>query len=166
MSELAINTGSSQPIIENLQLQGFQFHTRMEISLPDLPDDITALGDEDLMEYFNKYTAYSNFLETQHACAVIDEKNAESALDLEESKAYLALHEQNKKETVTLIKAKLATNPDIIYLRESLAAKYAYRKLIEVMVNNMQRSTFLVSREVTRRKGGDNGYIRSQRMFP
>lgn len=166
MSELAINAGTSQTIIDVLQNQGFQFNTRMVIDLPEVPEDVTGIDESDLMILFNKLTAYSNFLETQHACAVIDEKNAEGALEFEESKAYIVAHEENKKETVTLMKARLATNPNIIHLREAMAAKYAYRKLIEVMVNNTQRNTFLVSRELTRRKGGDNGYMRSQRMFP
>lgn len=166
MSELAINAGTSQPVIDNLQLQGFQFHTRMEMNLPDVPKDLTELDDEGLMGLFGELTSYANFLNAQYACAVIDEKNAENALDFEESKGFISAHEENKKETVTLMKARLATNPTIVHLKESLSAKYAYRKLIEVMVNNVERNTVLISRELTRRTAGGNTFTRGQRMFP
>lgn len=166
MSELAINAGTSQPIIDNLQIQGFQFRTKMELALPEVPTDLTELDDEGLMNLFGELTAYANFLNTQYACAVIDEKNAEQALDFEESKSYIASYEANKKETVTIMKARLATDPSIIHLREACAAKYAYRKLLEVMVGNIERSTVLVSRELTRRTAGGNTFTRGQRMFP
>ena len=96
MSELAINAGTSQPVIENLQLQGFQFQTRMEMKLPNVPADITEIDDESLMQLFGELTAYANFLSVQFACAVIDEKNADQALDMEESKNYISSYEENK----------------------------------------------------------------------
>lgn len=166
MSELAINAGTSQPLIDNLQLQGFQFNTRMELSLPDVPNDLTELDDEGLMGLFGELTSYANFLNAQFACAIIDEKNAEHALDFEESKHYIASYEENKKETVTIMKARMATNSQIINLREAASAKYAYRKLLEVMVGNIERSTVLISRELTRRTAGGNAFTRGQRMFP
>lgn len=166
MSELAINAGTSQPVIDSLQGQGFQFHTRMEMVLPDMPGDLTELDDEGLMNLFSELTSYANFLNTQYACAVIDEKNAEHALDFEESKSYIASYEANKKETVTIMKARMATDPNIMHLREASSAKYAYRKLIEVMVGNVERNTSLVSRELTRRTAGGNAFTRGQKMFP
>jgi hypothetical protein len=165
MSELAINAGTSQPVIDNLQLQGFQFHTKMELQVPNMPADITTLDDEGLMHLFGELTSYANFLSAQYACALIDEKNADHALDFAESKNYISAYEANKKETVTIMKARMASDPEIIHLREALNAKYAYKKLIEVMVGNVERNTQLTSRELTRRTS--NGQVnRSTRMFP
>lgn len=163
MSELAINAGTSQTIIESLQHQGLQFRTRMELQIPEVPSDITELDDEGLMQLFGELTAYANFLSAQYACALIDEKNAEQALDFIESKRYIAAYEVNKKETVTIMKARLATDPEIIALREASSAKYAYKKLIEVMLNNIERNTQLVSRELTRRTATTS---RGSKMFP
>lgn len=165
MSELAINAGTSQPVIDNLQLQGFQFQTKMELVLPEVPADITELDDEELMQLFGRLTSYANFLSVQFACAVVDEKNADQELDLAESKNYISSYEANKKETVTIMKARMASDPTVINLREAVSAKYAYRKLIEVMVNNIDRSTQLVSRELTRRTS-NSSLQRSNRMFP
>ena len=165
MSELAINAGNSQPVIDNLQKQGFQISTRMEMVLPEVPNDLTELDDEGLMGLFGELTSYANFLNTQYACAVIDEKTAEQSLDFEESKNYISSYEANKKETVTIMKARMAVDPTIMHLREAMAAKYAYRKLIEVMVNNVERNTVLVSRELTRRTAGGNTFKRGMSMF-
>lgn len=165
MSELAINAGSSQSIIDTLHTQGFQFNTRMTMQLPEVPEDVTELDDEGLMRLFGELTAYANFLTAQYACALIDEKNAEQMLDFEESKNYIASYEANKKETVTIMKARMATDPQILHLREAASAKYAYKKLIEVMVNNVDRNTQLVSRELTRRTSS-GALSRGSRMFP
>jgi hypothetical protein len=163
VSELAINAGTSESIIEVIRGQGIMFSTRMEINIPSMPDDLTELDDEGLMQVFAELTAYANFLSAQYSCALIDEKNAEQSLDLLESKKFIDAHELNKKETITLTKARLSVDPEIIALREAVSAKYAYKKLIEVMVNNIDRNTQLVSRELTRRTSSFN---KSTRMFP
>lgn len=163
MGELAINVGSSESIIDTLKHQGLNFSTRMEINIPAVPADITELDDEGLMNLFAELTAYANFLTAQYSCALIDEKNAEQSLDFLESKRFIAAYENNKKETITLTKARLSADPEIIEMREAVSAKYAYKKLIEVMVNNVDRNTQLVSRELTRRTSSFN---KSTRMFP
>lgn len=163
MGELAINVGSSESIIDVLRGQGLNFSTRMEIVVPSVPTDLTELDDEGLMQLFAELTAYANFLSAQYSCALIDEKNAEQSLDIIESKKFITAHESNKKETITLTKARLSTDPEIIAMREAVSAKYAYKKLIEVMVNNVDRNTQLVSRELTRRTSSFN---KSTRMFP
>ena len=163
MGELAINVGSSESIIDILKNQGLNFSTRMEINIPSVPLDLTELDDEGLMQLFAELTAYANFLSAQYSCALIDEKNAEQSLDLVESKKFIDAHDANKKETITLTKARLSTDPEIIVMREAVSAKYAYKKLIEVMVNNVDRNTQLVSRELTRRTSSFN---KNTRMFP
>lgn len=166
MGELAINAGSSQPVIDHLHVQGFQFKTRMDLQIPQVPNDITELDDEGLMRLFAELTAYANFLTAQYACALIDERNADHDLDFEESKNYISSYEENKKETVTIMKARMASDPKIMHLREALAAKYAYKKLIEVMVNSVERNTQLISRELTRRTSTSPMSGRGARMFP
>lgn len=163
MGELAINVGSSESIIDVLKNQGLNFSTRMELNIPSVPSDLTELDDEGLMHLFAELTAYANFLSAQYSCALIDEKNAEQSLDFIESKKFIEAHDVNKKETITLTKARLSTDPEIIVMREAVSAKYAYKKLIEVMVNNIDRNTQLVSRELTRRTSSFN---KSTRMFP
>jgi hypothetical protein len=164
MADMQIQTGEGEGTLEVLRSQGLQVRTTMKMETPELPSDITEIGDEDLMVLFSKLTAYSNFLATQMACAMIDERDSERELDLEESIAFLqAYGGKASKDTMTLIKAQVAVTPKVIRLKETYSARYNYRKLIEVMVNNVERDTALVSRELTRRTSGLRA--RSDRMF-
>ncbi len=167
MQKMEISTSHGTPTIQTLVGQGLQIKTSMQMDTPKLPIDITEVDDESLMDIFSKLTAYNNFLSTQLACAFIDERNAEQDLDQEESVMFLQ-HYNGKatKDTMTLIKAKVATEPRIKELKEIYMARYNYRKLVEVMVNNVERDTSLVSRELTRRTSGLAFRSRGERMFP
>jgi hypothetical protein len=56
-----------------------------------------------------------------------------------------------KGATVSLAKAQIATDPEIIKLGDIHEERYAYRKILEMMVSNQERDITLVSREITRR---------------
>ena len=163
MADMQIHTGEGEGTLALLRHQGLQVKTTMKRETPQLPPDITELGDEDLMVLFSKLTAYNNFLATQFACSMIDERDAERSLDYEEGVAFLQFY-AGKTSLASLVKAHVATSPKVVELKEIYSARYNYRKLIEVMVNNVERDTALVSRELTRRTSGLRN--RSDRMFP
>lgn len=166
MSDLVLNSGPSSTTIAELTSQGIPFKTTMNLDLPQLPSDLTDLDDEDLMALFSKLTAYSNFLASQYACAVIDEREAEKKLEYVENLALLRESNlKSAKDTVTVLKAKVSTSPEVMELSDELAVRYNYRKLIEVMVNNVDRDSNLISRELTRRTSGGSFRQRGQRMF-
>lgn len=166
MSRLELNAGYGEEIIDQLAQQGLTIPKRVDLDMPTLPPDISAVGDEELMGLFSKLSAFSNFLEAQLACAQIDERRAEKELETAESLELLNAHNgKTSKDTVTLLKARVASDPQIKKLTEAYEAKYAYRKLIEVMCDNTGRDTVLVSRELTRRTAGFNAQTRGNRMF-
>jgi len=166
MSELQIKQGASQPLIQSVSLQGFLFQTSKELDIPEIPEDVTELDDNGLMHLFAKLTAYSNFLSAQLACAFIDERNAENSLEFEESLSYIDSSSAGKKETVALIKARIKTDPKVMRLQAEFSEKYAYRKIIEVMTNNVEKDTALISRELSRRIGGQSATTRgNNRLF-
>lgn len=113
--------------------------------------DLTDLGDQDLMEWFARLTEWGNFLRTQVAAASIDEKAAESVLEAAEATAFLSGWGGKSADRVAASKAIVNADPKVVELREEHAALYAYRKLVEVMADNVDRDTALVSRELTRR---------------
>lgn len=166
MNDLTLNSGPSSNTISALTAQGIPFKTTMTLDLPQLPSDLTDLDDEDLMAIFSQLTAYSNFLASQYACAVIDEREAEKKLEYVENLALLR-ESGNKaaKDTVTILKAKVSTSPEVMELADDLAVRYNYRKLIEVMVNNVDRDSNLISRELTRRTSGGSFRTRGNRTF-
>mgnify|MGYP006267037819 CR=1 FL=1 len=167
MADMEITTSYGLNTLRALEVQGLRLNTSMKMDTPRLPEDLTQLDDESLMELFSKLTAYNNFLATQLACAFIDERNAEKDLEQEESVSFLK-HYNGKatKDTMTLIKAKVAVEPVVKQLKEVHLGRYNYRKLVEVMVDNVQRDAALVSRELTRRNSLRDISSRQSRFIP
>ena len=166
MSTVVINAWESQETIEVLRNQGLVFRTTVDADIPEMPRDISSTGDEDLMALYSQLTAYTNFLSTQLACAFVDEREAEKKLEMA---GFVAISEATAtkpaKSTVTALKAGVASDPEIVKLRNLQSMRYNYRKLIEVMANNAERDITLVSRELTRRTAGATAQTRSARIF-
>jgi len=154
MPSLKINS-DNWDTIKSLEAQGLHFPTSSDIDTPALPSDLSDLSDEQLMELFVHFTSYWNFLSAQLAVAIIDERAAERELNWEENVALLKANgAKGSKDTVTLLKVQVAMEPEVMRQTHAHEGKYAYRKLVEVMANNAERDTNLISRELTRRTSG------------
>lgn len=165
MSKLEIETLSTKDILTQVKHQGLVFNTKVDLDIPELPQDITELDDNGLMSLFSELTAYGNFVNAQLAIATVDEREAESELELAESKAIIEAHSA-KKELAIITKARTALDPEVIKVKKLYKNKYAYRKIIEVMASNIEKNTQLISRELSRRIGGHAPNTRGNRLFP
>jgi hypothetical protein len=117
-----------------------------------LPPDITELSSEQLAEMFTILTGWADYMSSQLVQAQLAERDALRKTEFAESKALVRLTTGSPKgTTVSLIKAQIDVDPDIVELRDKYEEKYAYRKILEMMVNNQERDITLVSREITRR---------------
>lgn len=117
-----------------------------------LPADITTLSSEELGEKFTVLTAWADYASSQLAIAQIEERAAQRKLDLLENKLLVTkLGNAVKGERVTLVKAQIAIDQDVVDLTLEYDEKYTYRKLVEMLLNNYERDIALVSRELTRR---------------
>lgn len=117
-----------------------------------LPRDITTVNSEELGELFTQLTAWADYIASQLVMAQLEERSALRAKErLENSMSFKRLGAQVKGERVTAIKAEIASHQDIIDLENEYEEKYAYRKLLEMLMNNHERDLQLVSREITRR---------------
>lgn len=138
-----------------LKAQGIDIPVKPTYEIPRLPVELTDLGDEALMELYSKLTAYADFIAVQVSCAIIDERQFEKKVQGAEQASLNSYSSGGKGETrVTYARAQTALDPEIIALKADLDIAYAYRKLIEAMAGNVERDTFLVSRELTRRTSG------------
>jgi len=156
-------TGVSEEIIVVLERQGLLVRKTLNIEMPDFPEDITLVDDQDLMVMASKYMENYNMMRTQTACAQIAELEAENDYDLTEAHALLATSTGKTTEKAGLLKAAVLAQTDI---QDKLKAKnytYAYRKLMETTQDNMERYYSLVSRELTRRTSGDRDRLRGTR---
>jgi hypothetical protein len=117
-----------------------------------LPPDITELSSEQLAEMFTILTGWADYMASQLVQAQLAERNSLRKTELAESRALVALTTGSPKgTTVSLIKAQIDIDPDIQDLRDKYEEKYAYRKILEMMLNNQERDITLVSREISRR---------------
>jgi len=117
-----------------------------------LPPDITVLTGEQLAEMFTVLTGWADYIAAQLAQAQIAEKKAIREVEYAESMAMVTkVTNAPKGMTVTLMKAQIDIDPEINSLRDVADEKYAYRKLLEMLLNNQERDITLVSREITRR---------------
>jgi hypothetical protein len=117
-----------------------------------LPPDITELNSEQLAEMFTVLTGWADYMSSQLVQAQLAERDALRKSEFAESKALVRLTTGSPKgTTVSLIKAQIDIDPDIQDLRDRYEEKYAYRKILEMMLNNQERDITLVSREISRR---------------
>lgn len=165
MSKTTLITGdTSRYVLDALNQQGLTVDREVELTRPQMPEDITEISDEDLMILYTQFSAYSDFVNTQLSCAVVDEKELERQVDYAESSAMLNLQDAHPKTTVTALKAMVDADDYVRELKQDHMNKYAYRKLLETMANNCERSSAVCSRELTRRTSGDNFKTRSRKF--
>lgn len=159
-----ITNDTSTYVLDLMDKQGLTIDREVELDQPSLPHDITEIDDEELMLLYTKFSAYSDFVNTQLSCAIVDEKDLERQVDYEESVAMLRLQEASPKTTVTALKAMVDSESSIRTLKRDHLNKYAYRKMLETLANNCERSSAVCSRELTRRTSGDNFKTRTRRF--
>jgi len=117
-----------------------------------LPSDITAIGSEELGELFTRLTSWTDYINSQLTMAQLEERAALKKKDFTENTMLVRrMGSQTKGERVTTVKAEIAINPELVALDNDYEEKYAYRKLVEMLLTNHERDLSLVSREITRR---------------
>lgn len=119
--------------------------------VPSLPLDLGDLSDHSLMTLFNELTAWSNYIAMQVAKAEVDEDEAEARLKTLSAK-YMVKN-TDKGDKVTIVRAERDTDPDVVEAEQEVIRRKALRKMVSTLMQNTERSTFAVSRELTRRVG-------------
>jgi len=156
-------SGLSKDILAVLEGQGMAVRQTLDLDMPEFPDDITLVDDQELMVMASRYMENYNMMRTQTACAQIAELEAENAYDLAEARALLETSTGKSTEKAGLLKAAILLRPDIQEKLEIKSYVYAYRKLMETTQDNMERYYNLVSRELTRRTSGDRDRMRGSK---
>lgn len=154
----------STKVVAALNELGFELTPKPEYEIPNLPRDITELDDEGLMDLFVQLTQWNDHLAGAYAIAVVNEREAESALKNAEAIALLKNWTGAKGDRVTLVKAQIQASDEIQALIYDYDTKYAFRKIIETRTQNIERDCNVVSRELTRRTS-DGGLRSRQRRF-
>lgn len=137
--------------IEKFSGWGVTFKKPMDGQV-ELPSDITAISSDDLGELFTRLTAWTDYIASQKVMAELEERAALKAKDfLENTMLIKRMGATVKGERITAVKAEISIHPDLVELDMDYEQKHAYRKLVEMLLNNHERDLSLVSREITRR---------------
>jgi hypothetical protein len=135
-----------------MELESFWKPVRPEFDYVSLPHDITELSSEQLGEKFTKLTAWADYAASELAHAQISERDAQRQLSIVENTLLVQkMGTAAKGDRITLVKAQIAIDPEVLELSQTYEERYAYRKLVEMTLNNYERDLALISREVTRR---------------
>lgn len=130
---------------------GLTFH-KPEIEQVALPSDITDITSEELGVLYTRLTSWSDYIASQLTMAQLEERAALKAKEFKENTMLVRrMGAQTKGERVTTVKAEISVDPEVVALDNDYEEKYAYRKLVEMLLNNHERDLQLVSREITRR---------------
>ena len=146
-----VATGVSNEVMKILEAQGMPVRRSLDIDAPMFPRDITVVDDQELMVLATKYMENYSFMRTQVACAALAELEAENAYSSAEAKAFLSKTNGKTTEKATMLKAAVITDPEIEELAKVKMYAYAYRKMLETTMDNLERYYSLTSRELTRR---------------
>ena len=115
-----------------------------ELQPPEVPRDLTEVDDRELMNLFQAVGRWLRYLSLQLAAAEVDESCAEKALTkIEAIKGY----------DFRKVDAKQRAHEDSDYLRAKgvQGEAYGYRKILAALVSNVDRDSFMLSREISRR---------------
>jgi hypothetical protein len=151
----------SREAMQRITSQGFSewSHGGTEVILPK---DVSSVSSEVLADLLSRITAWLNYAAMQFAAAQVDEAALERKRDMLYAKA-MSSRGSVRGEKVTVLKAQAASDPQIEKVDNDLAQAYAYRKMMEVVYNNYERESFLISREITRRTS-DQRALRKDRF--
>jgi hypothetical protein len=132
-----------------VRTQGFALATEPEGAIPELPADITAPLDKDIMVLFENVRSWLDYVEVAYTAATIDYEQSK----LDEARLLAVEQIRNKSEkNVTTAKAMAFSNPDYVAKKEEVNLHYGRAKMIETVYNSLDRKKFIISREISRRQ--------------
>ncbi len=147
---------------QRLEGQGFFFPAKPADRV-EIPDDITSMPDEDLMEVFANFTAWADYATAQVGLAVVAERTAEREVETAEAQGWATVP---PKTPVAAGKGYVGAIPEVRAAREAYDHAYAYRRLVYDMAERFERDAALLSRELTRRTSDHRGGSRGERTRP
>lgn len=151
---------------------GLEMGTHPDGKSPELPDDPTALDDSELMTLFTQFTGWADYSATQLAFAEVDERMWSQLLEQKKDLLLLRLMPtsealKKREDTMTRVKAEVDTHAEVVEIADQHWMAYARRKLLATTYERYDRDGFLLSRELTRRTGGqDPKQRRASRWAP
>lgn len=103
------------------------------------------------MNAYSEFMSWLSYAKTELVVAEIDEERCANNLRLMEAQTLIGQWSGEKGDTVTLAKARRDTDPQVLETQDKHLGARAYRKLVESVFERCERSTQILSRELSRR---------------
>lgn len=129
---------------------------------PKLPADIALINDGMLMRLLVTFTRWGDFLQTQLAYQEVTERTAGALLDKLEA-LYVLANKAEGEKTLTLVKIRMNSDPDIEEARDFLLIAKNKAVLIKALFDSTIRDAAVCSRELSRRTGTADVQTRTNR---
>lgn len=116
--------------------------------LPDLPQDPTALSDDDVAQFYFAFVGWTAYAESERRNSDIEYKAIEAKLNRARDRAMAG---DVKGSTVTAKKAAVALDPVVMDLAERLLAAEILRDALDDVCRRCELFKTAMSREMSRR---------------
>jgi len=124
---------------------GYVDPKRPPVAIPDMPLHVGDMADDELMELFNVFTAWADFLAVETVkSSAIEERHEDHLTELKAEYILLGTN-------TVMGRAAADAAPDVKDLRRRLRVAKNVRKLLEAKFTNCDRNAKALSRELTRR---------------
>lgn len=155
---------ASKRAIDKLKGQGLTLNEGYSYDAPALPQDVTSVGDENLMDLYAKYVAYLEFINLQVWCANTDKAEAEKKMVLIKAKKKLTMKASGK--AVSLLDAEIEVDDEYREAADSFQELSNYHSLIQIMSEKLSKDISFINREITRRVNVNKAAGRATWMTP
>jgi hypothetical protein len=140
---------ASKRAIDKLKGQGLTLNEGYTYDPPSLPEDVTSVDDDELMDMYAKYVAYLEFINLQMWCANTDKEEAEE--DMTVMKARKKLSMKASGVAVALIDAEIEVDPEYRACADGFQELSNYHGLMNIMSGKLSKDISFINREITRR---------------
>lgn len=140
---------ASKRAIDKLKGQGLTLNEGYTYDPPSLPEDVTSVDDDELMDMYAKYVAYLEFINLQMWCANTDKEEAEK--DMTVMKARKKLSMKASGVAVALIDAEIEVDLEYRACADAFQELANYHGLMNIMSGKLSKDISFINREITRR---------------
>lgn len=144
--------------VTTLASEGLRLPKKPVYEHPDMPDDVTELDGPQLMVLFGQWSAWAGYLAGRLVVAETKEWAREQELTKQKNIALLKRQSgrpRDRDESMTLAKAEAYSRDDIVALADDHQVWYVKASLLRGMAKTAADGAAYLSREITRRQGGD-----------
>lgn len=148
-----VRTTITQTPLEMFQSK-FDMPPRPAEKVPLLPESLDGLSNSALMDSYSEFMSWVSYAKSELVVAEIAEEKCANDVRVAESMALINQWGSDiKGDRVTIAKARRDIDPKVQEKTQKHLEARAYRKLVESLFERCERSSQVLSRELSRRIG-------------